>query len=570
MTAVGNRDDFTGSDMHRMTGARALEFTLIGLGVEIVFDSSVSRVVESEVGSGYLRYVGMGEGRSAGHAAVGYSQATGKVGVCIARSASDATDLITPLVDAQRDSVPLVALTFQLESGDRPDRMLDISGMAIPIAKHSILLTVADDLPKVLVEAFHIASTGRPGVVVIDISESRLQRLAAFSWPPMKHLLGYRPRRAPHPKQIRAAVCSVLSARAPVLYVGGGAVSSGAAVPLYQWVELTGVPVVTTTMARGVFPDSHRLHYGMPGVEGAHVANQALHHSDLVIALGASFDSHVTGAYESFAPGAHIIHVDIDPSEIGRSLSADLSIVGDCAGTITALTEQFLALRSKYPVSDLSSWIGYLDQVQANSRPQLDGRTDGKLSAGFVVEKLSQLTPAETVYVSEGGPHRTLAANRPIYERPRMWLNSGSPHSHGYAFPAAIGAKMGASSGEVWVLADDRSLLFSTHSLVAAVTEGIPIKIALINSGASGKEPHALTSSDRAANLFQIAQGWGCRTFRCESEEEIEDAVRSAQTVDDRPAVIDFVLAHDGSPAAQRTSQNVDSSKSIPRFRIFR
>ncbi|MBH5146644.1 hypothetical protein I3517_28970 [Rhodococcus erythropolis] len=251
----------------------------------------------------------------------------------------------------------------------------------------------------------------------------------------MKHLLGYRPRRAPHPKPIRAAVCSVLSARAPVLYVGGGAVSSGAAVPLYQWVELTGVPVVTTTMTRGVFPDSHRLPYGMPGVGGAHAAKQALHHSDLVIALGASFDSHVTGAYESFAPGAHIIHIDIDPSEIGRSLSADFSIVGDCAGTITALTEQFLALRSKYPVSDLSSWSGYLDQVQANSRPQLDGRADGKLSAGFVVEKLSQLTPAETVYVSEGGPHRTLAANRPTYERPRTWLNSGSPQVMGMHFP---------------------------------------------------------------------------------------------------------------------------------------
>ncbi|MGK2237506.1 MAG: acetolactate synthase-1/2/3 large subunit [Rhodococcus sp. (in: high G+C Gram-positive bacteria)] len=569
MTGVGNRKDLPESVSYRMAGARALEFTLIGLGVEIVFDSSGRRVVESEVGSGYIRYLGMGEGRAAGYAAVGYAQATGKVGVCIARSASDATDLVTPLVDAQRDSVSLVALTFQVESGERADRMLDISGMTIPIAKHSILLTVANDLPRILAEAFHIASTGRPGVVVIDISENLLHQLAAFSWPPVKHLLGYRPRRAPNPKQIRAAVCRVLSARAPVLYVGGGAVLSGAAVPLYQWVELTGVPVVTTTMARGVFPDSHRLHYGMPGIEGAYAANQALHHSDLVIALGASFDSYVTETYESFAPGAHIIQVDIDPSEIGRSFSANLSIVGDCAYTITALIDQFLALRSKYPVSDLSSWVGYLDQLQANSRSQFESRADRQLSAEFVVEKLSQLTPAETVYVSEAGPHRALAANRPIYERPRLWLNSGSPHSHGYALSAAIGARMGVS-GAVWVLADDRSFLFATHSLATAVAEGVPIKIALLNSGADDTEPPARTVSNRAANLFQIAQGSGCHTFRCESEEQVEDAVRSAQTVDDRPVLIDFMLAHDSTPAPERASQNVDSSKSMPRERIFR
>ncbi|OMQ25281.1 MULTISPECIES: thiamine pyrophosphate-dependent enzyme [Rhodococcus] len=564
---MSNRDDFTGSDLHRMTGACALEFTLASLGVEVVFEGWSSGIIESKDES--LRYVGTGQGRSAGHAAVGYAQATGKVGVCIARSASEATDLITPLVDAQRDSVPLVALTIQKGRGDRTqDRVLDISGMTMPIAKHSIMLTVIDDLPRVLAESFHIASTGRPGVAVIDMSENLLQQLATFSWPPTKDLPGYRPRRAPHHKQIRAAAVSVLSAHSPILYVGGGVVSSGAAANLQQWVDLTGIPVITTTMARGAFPDSHRLHYGMPGVQGAHAANQGLHRSDLVIALGASFDSYAIG-FAEFSPGARIIHADIDPSEIGRSQVSDISIVGDCAYTISALTEQFMALRAEYPMPDLTPWIDYLDRMRASSRQPFDVRTDELLSAGNVVGELARLTRSNTVYVSETGPYRALAANQAIYERPRTWLNSGNPNSHGYALSAAIGAQIGASDSEVWALVDDQSFLSSSHSLATAVAESLPIKVALLSGGTGTVEMLARPDQKISPDFLRIARGWGCRTFQCESVADVEDAVRAARDVNDRPAVIDFLLTCD-IPSPLRTRQNVDSSKSIPKVRIFR
>lgn len=484
------------------------------------------------------------------------------MGVRIATSGPGATNLVTSIADAQMDSVPLVAITGQVNRhlmGTDAFQEVDIIGVTTPITKHNILVTNAADIPRVLAEAFHLASTGRPGAVLVDIPKDVLQAPATFSWPPRMNLPGYRPVTTPHAKQIRAAVDLVDSACAPVLYVGGGVVKAGASEQLFTLAEMTGIPVVTTLMARGAFPDSHPLHYGMPGMHGTVAAVTALQRSDLIIALGARFDDRVTGDLESFATKARIIHADIDPAEIGKNKHVDVPIVGDCAEVIVALIEALREHHLGSGVPDLSSWRFALDETRRRYPLSYERPKDGMLSPQFVIDALGRATGSHAIYTSGVGQHQMWAAHFIAFETPRTWLNSGGLGTMGYAVPAALGAKIALPDREVWAIDGDGCFQMTNQELATAAIENVPIKVALINNGSLGmvKQLQTLhygkryssidlaTHSRRIPDFVGLAEALGCVGLRCELEKDVESTIATARSINDRPVVIDFVVSDD-------------------------
>ena len=371
-----------------VTGAQSLVLSLEAMDVDIL--------VRHEQG--------------AGHAAEGYAAATGKVGVCMATSGPGATNLVTPIADAHMDSVPIVAITGQVNSasiGSDAFQEADIRGITMPVTKHNYLVTNADDIPRVIAEAFHVASTGRPGPVLVDISKDALQAKTTFLWPPRVELPGYRPVTRPHSKQIREAARMIAAAERPVLYVGGGVIRARAAAELRRLVELTQIPVVTTLMARGALPDSHPLHLGMPGMHGTVSAVTALQKADLIIALGARFDDRVTGQLSTFAPEAKVIHADIDPAEIGKNRHADVPIVGDCQGVISDLADAIDADMEAGHAGDYAAWrervAGWKSMFPIGYSEPAEGAT---LAPQSVIERLGAIVGPEATYVAGVGQHQ--------------------------------------------------------------------------------------------------------------------------------------------------------------------
>ncbi|MGV9867640.1 acetolactate synthase large subunit [Rhodococcus koreensis] len=549
----------------RVTGAQAVVRSLEELEVEVVFGipgGAILPVYDPLIDSPRLRHVLVRHEQGAGHAATGYAQATGRVGVCMATSGPGATNLVTPIADAQMDSVPIVAITGQVGRGligTDAFQEADISGITMPITKHNFLITDPKDIPRVLAEAFHIAATGRPGAVLVDIPKDVLQATTTFSWPPEMHLPGYRPVSKPHTKQLRAAADLIAAAKAPVLYVGGGVIKAEASAELLAFAELTSIPVVTTLMARGAFPDSHHLHYGMPGMHGTVAAVAALQKSDLLIALGARFDDRVTGEAASFAPNAQVIHADIDPAEIGKNRDVDVPIVGDCKQTIAALIDAIHVHRDHGQTTDLTDWHTYLDEVRRTYPVSYDRPRDGSLSPEFVIEALGRAAGADAIYTSGVGQHQMWAAHYISYEKPRTWLNSGGLGTMGYAVPAALGAKLGAPGREVWAIDGDGCFQMTNQELATAAIEGVPIKVALINNGNLGmvKQLQAIhyegrysnvdlaTHSRRIPDFVQLSEALGCVALRCEREEDVDAVIAKARAINDRPVVIDFIVGDD-------------------------
>ncbi len=475
-----------------VTGSQAVVRSLEELGVDCVFGipgGAILPAYDPLLDSTRVRHVLVRHEQGAGHAATGYAQATGRVGVCMATSGPGATNLVTPLADAQMDSVPLLAITGQVSRGligTDAFQEADISGITMPITKHNFLVTDAAEIPRTIAEAFHLASSGRPGAVLVDIPKDVLQATTTFSWPPETHLPGYRPKTRPHPKQIRAAAALISSASAPVLYVGGGIIKAGAAVELRELAELTGIPVVTTLMALGAFPDSHPLHYGMPGMHGTVAAVAALQRSDLLITLGARFDDRVTGHVESFAPNARVIHADIDAAELGKNRYVDVPIVGDCRQVVRALIDALRLARGTGPVPDLQEWRASLDAIQRTYPVSYDRPADGTLSPQLVIEAVGKAAGPDAIYVSGVGQHQMWAAHFIEFENPRTWLNSGGLGTMGYAVPAALGAKIAAPEREVWAIDGDGCFQMTNQELATAAIEGVPVKVALINNGNLG------------------------------------------------------------------------------------
>ncbi|MGB6205831.1 acetolactate synthase large subunit, partial [Mycobacterium sp.] len=478
----------------QLTGAQSVIRSLEELDVDTIFGipgGAVLPVYDPLFDSQKLRHVLVRHEQGAGHAASGYAHATGKVGVCMATSGPGATNLVTPLADAQMDSVPVVAITGQVGRaliGTDAFQEADISGITMPITKHNFLVRSGDDIPRVLAEAFHIAATGRPGAVLVDIPKDVLQGQCTFSWPPHMELPGYKPNTKPHNRQIHEAAKLIAAARKPVLYVGGGVIRGEATEQLRELAELTGIPVVTTLMARGAFPDSHPQHLGMPGMHGTVAAVAGLQRSDLLIALGTRFDDRVTGKLDSFAPEAKVIHADIDPAEIGKNRNADVPIVGDVKAVITDLIEALRDDRGAGTagISDIAAWWEYLDGVRATYPLSYGPQSDGSLSPEYVIEKLGEIAGPEAVYVAGVGQHQMWAAQFIKYQNPRTWLNSGGLGTMGFAIPAAMGAKIARPDAEVWAIDGDGCFQMTNQELATCAIEGAPIKVALINNGNLG------------------------------------------------------------------------------------
>lgn len=475
----------------RMIGAEAIVKTLEDLGTDIAFGipgGAVLPLYDALYNSQKLRHVLARHEQGAGHAAEGYAQATGKVGVMVATSGPGATNLVTPLADAMLDSVPVVAITGQVGSkmlGTDAFQEADIRGVTMPVTKHNFMVTHVEDIPEAIVAAFHLASTGRPGPVLVDIPKDLQVAEMDYVFPTTVDLPGYKPVTNPHPRQLTAAADLISRSDKPVLYIGGGVIKAEAHRELRDFAEYTGIPVVTTLMGLGSFPDSHELHMGMPGMHGSVPAVAALQRSDLLITVGARFDDRVTGDTSTFAPDAKVIHADVDPAEIGKIRAVDVPIVGDAREVLLGLLRAFQNNSSR-AVRDLTPWLTYLRGLQERFPRGYDEQEDGSLSPQFVIEQLSKAAGPDAVYVAGVGQHQMWSAQFLDFEQPRSWLNSGGLGTMGYSVPAAMGAKAGCPDKEVWSIDGDGCFQMTNQELTTCFMEGFPIKVALINNGNLG------------------------------------------------------------------------------------
>jgi len=554
----------------RVTGAQALVLALERVGVDIVFGipgGAVLPAYDPLLDSKQIRHILVRHEQGAGHAATGYAQATGRTGVCMATSGPGATNLVTPLADAYMDSVPVVAITGQVSTnliGTDGFQEADISGITYPITKHNFLVTKPEDIARTIGEAFHLASTGRPGPVLVDIAKDAMQATTEFTWPVPFDLPGYHPVTRPHSRQVREAARMITEARRPVLYVGGGVIKADASAELKILAELTGAPVVTTLMARGAFPDSHPLHLGMPGMHGTVAAVGALQRADLIVALGARFDDRVTGKLDSFAPDALIVHADIDPAEISKNRRADVPIVGDCKEVIAELIAAVSTDHEHGLKGDHAEWWAALDQWRTKYPLGYDEADDGSLAPQYVIERIGALAGPEAVYVAGVGQHQMWASQFIGYENPRTWINSGGAGTMGFAVPAAMGAKVGLPETPVWAIDGDGCFQMTNQELATCAIEGIPVKIAIINNGNLGmvRQWQTLFYNERYSNtnlgdrktelqgtrvpdFVKLADAYGCIGLRCERKEDVDAIIEQAMAINDQPVVIDFIVHKD-------------------------
>lgn len=562
----------------RMTGAQAIVRSLEELGADVVFGlpgGAVLPLYDPIYSSTKMRHVLVRHEQGAGHAATGYAQVSGKVGVCIATSGPGATNLVTPIADANLDSVPMVAITGQVGHtllGTDAFQEADIRGITLPVTKHNFMVTDPNDIPAALAEAFYVASTGRPGAVLVDVPKDIQNAEMDFVWPPQIKLPGYRPVTTPHARQIEEAVRLISQAKQPVFYIGGGVIKANAHKELKEFAEYTGIPVVTTLMALGSFPDSHELHMGMPGMHGTVPAVAAMQRSDLLITIGARFDDRVTGDVASFAPDAKVIHADIDPAEIGKIRAVDVPIVGDAREVLSGLLSVYQ--NSGLAVPSLGNWRDYLNDLKQRFPRGWENQSDGALSPQFVIQTLSQEAGPDAIYCAGVGQHQMWAAQFVDYEKPRTWLNSGGLGTMGYAIPAAMGAKAARPDAEVWAIDGDGCFQMTNQELVTCAMEGFPIKVALINNGNLGmvRQWQALFYGERYSNtrlreqgnympdFVKLSESMGCVAIRVTKEEEVLPAIQKAREINDRPVVIDFIVGEDAQvwPMVSAGSSNSD------------
>jgi acetolactate synthase-1/2/3 large subunit len=543
-----------------LTGAQSLIRSLEMAGADVVFGipgGAILPAYDPLFDSEKVRHILVRHEQGAGHAAEGYAMVTGKVGVCMATSGPGATNLVTPIADAYMDSVPIVAITGQVASaaiGTDAFQEADIRGITMPITKHSFLITNPADIAPAVAAAFHIAGTGRPGPVLVDIAKDALQARTRFDWPRHIDLPGYRPVTKPHGKQIREAVKLISASRRPVLYVGGGVLKARAWAELKELAELTGIPVVTTLMARGVFPDSHPQNMGMPGMHGTVAAVGALQRSDLLIALGTRFDDRVTGQLSTFAPLAKIIHADIDPAEISKNRVADVPIVGDAKEVIEELIAQLTAANRLPQIGD---WARYMSDLKRRYPTGYDLPANGELSPQHVIKRIGEITGPDAYYAAGVGQHQMWASHFLPWELPGRWLNSGGLGTMGYCVPAAMGAKVGVPDKIVWGIDGDGCFQMTNQELVTCALEGIPVKIAVINNQSlgmvrqwqtlfyQGRYSNTDLKTNRIPDFPKLAEAMGCVGLRAEEPGDVDGVIDKALSINDAPVVVEFVVHKD-------------------------
>ena len=549
-----------------LTGSGAILRSLEKLGVKDVFGlpgGAIMPFYDELMASTAIRHILVRHEQGAGHAAEGYASSSGKLGVCIATSGPGATNLVTAIADAHMDSVPLLAITGQVFStsmGTDAFQEVDISGITMPITKHSFLVSKPEDIPATLAAAYHIATTGRPGPVLVDVTKDCQQASAPFIWPPKIDLPGYRPVMKAHGKQVQAAAQMLAEAERPVFYVGGGVVRAGASAELMELATLVGAPVVTTLMARGAFPDSNELNLGMPGMHGSVPAVLAIQESDLLISLGARFDDRVTGKPSEFAPLAKVVHVDIDPAEIGKIRAAEVPIVGDAKDVIIDLTAAFTDA-SATTKPNYTQWWERLNSLRNQFPLGFTEPDDGLLSPQYVIQRIGEITGPEGIFAAGVGQHQMWSAQFIKHDRPNSWLNSGGAGTMGYGVPAAMGAKVANPDRPVWAIDGDGCFQMTNQELATCTINKIPIKVAVINNSSLGMVRqwqtlfydgrHSFTDLNTGhdtvmiPDFVKLADAYGCLAIRVTKKEEIDPAIKLALETNDRPVVIDFVVSRD-------------------------
>ena len=537
----------------QLTGAEALIRSLEYEGVEVVFGMPGGAILMAydPLLDSPIRHVLARHEQGAGHMASGYAHATGKVGVAVVTSGPAATNLLTALQDAYMDSVPVVAITGQVATtaiGNDAFQEAHTWGMSMPATKHNELITSADEIPDIIREAFHLASTGRKGPVLVDVPKDVLAATMTWHRPGEVRLPGYRPAVKGHPRQVKAAVDLIGQSEHPVLYVGGGVVAAGAAEELKQFAEMTQVPMVTTLMARGAFPDSHPLNLGMPGMHGTYTATTAMQRSDLLITIGARFDDRITGDPKHFAPEAKVIHVDIDPAEIGKNRFADVPIVGDAR---TVLQQLITETESRGPQPNREEWLATLHEWQTTYPLSYEQDPDGPIQQQYVIEELLRVTEGDATIVAGVGQHQMWASQFWRFEEPRRWINSGGLGTMGYAIPAAIGAKVGTPDEVVFAIDGDGCFQMTGTELITAAVENIPIKVAVMNNASLGmvKQWQNLFYDGRLSqtelsptvpDFVKFAEACGGVGLRADHPSEVAGVIEQALAINDRVVVVEF------------------------------
>lgn len=548
-----------------MTGAEAIVASLEALGVTDVFGMPGGAILPTydPLMSSKLNHVLVRHEQGAGHAAEGYALATGRVGCALVTSGPGATNTLTALADAHMDSVPIVVISGQVGAsliGTDAFQEADVVGASMPVTKHSFLVTDASQIPARIAEAFHLAATGRPGPVLVDIAKSAQVAQMEFSWPPALDLPGYRVAGKPNMKQVRAAARAICDAQAPVLYVGGGVVRSGSSGPLARLVEASDAPVVTTLTARGAFPDSDRHNLGMPGMHGTVAAVGALQRADLIVALGTRFDDRVTGKLDAFAPRARVVHIDIDAAEISKNRHADIPIVADLAKALPVLADE-VARASSEGKSDITGWWRYIDRLRKRYPIGWSEPEDGRIAPQRVLARLSALAGPDAVYVTGVGQHQMWAAQFIAYERPRSFLSSSGAGTMGYCVPAAMGAQVGVPDRVVWAIDGDGSFQMTNQELATCRIEGINIKVCIINNSSlgmvrqwqtlfyGGRYSHTDLNTGhgtvRVPNFVKLAEAYDCAAWSVKEGDDIDAAFAKAMEIDDRPVLLEFITSPD-------------------------
>lgn len=550
-----------------VTGAQSLIMSLEAAGADVVFGlpgGAILPTYDPLLDAKGLRHILVRHEQGAGHAASGYAHATGKVGVCIATSGPGATNLITAIADAQMDSIPMVVITGQVGSsfiGTDAFQEADIVGMTMPVTKHNILVKNADDIPLAIKQAFHIASTGRPGVVLVDVTKDAQQAETVFEWPEELNLPGYRVPGRPNGKQIREAVELLVNAKRPVFLLGGGVLRSRASEEVRALVEAANAPFVTTLMARGALPDSHPQHLGMPGMHGDVAAVASLQRSDLIIAIGARFDDRVTGRLDSFAPAAKVVHADIDPAEISKNRVADVPIVGDAADVARALLAALADRLADGDERDYEAWWQLMNGLRENYPLGWTATADGYTAPQHVISRISAISGPESIFVAGVGQHQMWSSQFIDFEEPYSWINSGGLGTMGYSLPAAMGAKVGQPGKVVWSIDGDGCFQMTNQELATCVLNDIPIKVAIINNSSLGmvRQWQKLFYDQRFSNtdlntghgtrrvpdFVKLAEAYGAVGLRCERDEDIDRVIGEAMAINDRPVVVDFQVSAD-------------------------
>lgn len=541
-----------------ITGAQAMVRALEKLNVDVAFGIPGGTILPlyDPLFDSSIRHILVRHEQGAAHAAEGYAAATGRVGVCMATSGPGAANLVTGISNAYMDSTPVVAITGQVSSaliGTDAFQEADIRGMTFPITKHSFLIKKAEDIVPAVVEAFHIASTGRPGPVLVDVAKDAFTNTTEWTWPIDMNLPGYKPTTKPHSRQVREAASMISDAKQPVLFIGGGIIRSGASDAVASLIKKAPMPVVTTLMGRGAFPDSHELNFGMPGMHGTVAAVGALQRADLIVAVGVRFDDRVTGAKDSFATNAKIIHCDIDPAEIGKNIAVDLPIVGDAALMLADLENNL----NERPLSDWSPWVNYLTGLQTKYPTWAGDPQDGIIQPQEVMRRIGELSPPDTIFVTGVGQHQMWSAHFLPHERPNQWLTSGGAGTMGYCVPAAMGAQVGCPDQTVWGVDGDGCFQMTNQELVTCALNKIPVKIAIINNQVLGmvRQWQTLFYNQRYSNtelhtdlvpdFVKLAEAMGCVGLRASTPDEVDSVIEQALAINDKPVVVEFIVSKD-------------------------